>query len=284
MAFKHVKKSNPLLMPALALIVIIALVAAYIAVQTPTAEQITSNKTITLSLNSSYNFMLPGNSTIASIFLASSSNAGAVLYLSKVPVLEKDIVIVPLSKGTPVNISVYGLQYADLQVYLVSSNSKNATISLAAIPKNLDINPETFQFLEATSFGSNQAKTSGITPNYTSITTTLQASTTSTTVTSVPSANAVQQAISYANSSVEGTLIVNYNHLYERAASQCVPPAYNNTYVPKHASVPKGQNTFYNVTPAIPTSIFVRATQISPTLYNMTYTAVISIGNLPALT
>ncbi len=284
MVMKTARRSGPLSTPVIVVAAIVILAIIYLLVQNPSVEQISSNKTVTLAVNSSFNFDLPSNSSIASIFLASASNSSALLYLSKVPVLEKEVLIVPLNKGSTVNISVYGSPNADLQVSFVSGSSKGAVISLYSIPKNLNIRPATLQFLNSTSFGKTVSTTTISSNQSTAPTTTANgASTTVAATTTVVAVNASAKALQEANNSATGTLIVNYNKLYTKAATQCTPSAYNSTYITKHGSSPKGPNTYANSTQVVPTSIFATVKTISPTLYNVTYTARISIGNLNSL-
>ena len=287
MAFQNSRRPNPMLLPgAVVAIVAILLIAGYFLYQGPGPQQISSNKTITMPINSSFNFYLPSNKTAASLYLVSSSNSSALLYLSRTPVLEKNVMIIPLIKGGIVNISIYGSPYADMQISMVSGSYKSAVISLFDIPKNLDIRPATLQFLNASSSGSGLPSTTTTVSGVSTAPTTTAGLTSSASTTTVPAKNPTQQALIYSNESVEGTLIVNYNHLYSLAASKCTPSAYNNTYVLKHSTLPTGPNTYANATQVVPTSIFAQVKQISPTLYNITYVAEIknaSIGNLDAL-
>lgn len=277
MAFKTSSHSGILTTTNIAIAVVILIIIAYVILQSSNAQLISSNKTLTLNTNSSFNFDLPDNSSVASIFLASSSNSSITLYMSMVPVLEKKIMVIYVQKGALVNVSVYGSPYADLQVGFTSGGYKAAQITLAYIPKNLDVRPSALQLLNSTS--ASQSTTTTISVN--TQTTTVQQQTSATTTVFV---NKTLQALSEANSSTEGTLMVNYNTLYTKADTQCTPTVYNTTYIEKHSYAPTGPNTYANVTVAVPTSIFATITPISSTIYNITYTAVIPIGNLPAMT
>lgn len=277
MALKAIR--HPLLNSRTALGVVIVIIIIYLLLQSTAAPTIKSNRTVTLPVNSSFNFNLPDNSTVSSIYLASSSNSSATLYISKVPVLERDLFQVTLQKGATVNISAYGGTNADLQIQFLSGGAKSAIISLSYIPKNLNIQPSTLHALNSTPFG--KQTTTTISPTTTAGGTKQSSSTTVTTT--VKAQNMTQQALIDANSSSEGVLVVNYNHLYTTAAAQCTPSAYNSTYRTKHSHSPSGASSFANVTVAVPTSIYATVKPQSSTLYNITYTAVIPIGNLPAL-
>jgi hypothetical protein len=83
------RRCGPLSTPLMVVGLIIVLAIAYLLLQGSSVQQISSNKTITLAVNSSFNFDLPSNSNASSVFLASSSSSTALLYLSRLPVLEK---------------------------------------------------------------------------------------------------------------------------------------------------------------------------------------------------
>jgi hypothetical protein len=191
---------------------------------------------------------------------------------------------VPLTKGQVVNISVYGSPNADLQISLVSGTSGSAVISLQQIPKSLNIRPQTLQFLNSTSFGRTvQASTTTVSANVVQSTQTTTVTGSSSATTTVKAANASLTALEDANSTVDGTLMVNFNKLYSKAAAQCTPSEYDSLYASEQNSVPKGPNSFANVTQAVPKSIFAKVKAVSATIYNITYVATISIGNLNAL-
>ncbi len=279
MAFKTARHyRHHLSNPKVVFAVLVIIVLLFIFISLPNIPTISSNKDVQFSTNSSFNFRLPGNSSIVSVFLASSSNSSSTVYISKIPVLERHIQVARLQKGTPVNVSLYGSGYADLQMLMKSGTANNATISLSYIPNNLRISPTVLQYLNSTSFG----KTTITIP--TTVYTTSTQTSTSTVVTTAPVTNQTLQALIYANQSEEGALMVNYDKLYRRAASQCTPSQYNNTYAQKHGTVPKGPSTFANVTMASPKAIFSSVPQkVTGDVYLVTYTAQIPIGNLGAM-
>ncbi|MDE1768663.1 MAG: hypothetical protein KGH67_01795 [Candidatus Micrarchaeota archaeon] len=260
-------------------IAVVVIVIAFLLLQPSGVATINSNNTVTINLNSTYNFKLPDNNSVASLYLASSSGSGATLYLSKLPVLENNIFVVPLQKGTVVNVSVYGGSAADLQISLISSAATGAIVSLYYIPHNLNLHPASLQMLGSSSVGQTTAPTTTVP----SLTTSPQQTTTIQATTTVPKLNASGTALADANSSIYGVLANNYKTLYLKEASQCTPSTYNSTYITKHQTSPKGPNTFQNVSIATPTSIVSSIKQLSATLYNITYVAVIGIGNTPSL-
>ncbi len=280
MALHPIRHSSPLNLQTGIVAILIVIVIAYFLFSGSSVQKISSNKTVSLLVNSSFNFNLPDNTTPASIFLASSSNNSATIYLSTLPVLEKNLYQITLQRGSSINVSVYNSPNADLQIGFVAGGLKSGSISLIYIPSNLNVKPAALQALNSTSFGKGGATT---TISQSTQTTTIKGTTTTAPTTTVKSQNVTQQALIDANNSIEGTLIVNYNRLYTTAAAKCTPSAYNTTYITKHSHAPSGPNSFANVTLAVPTSLYETATKAAGNVYNVTYTAVIPIGNLPAL-
>lgn len=282
------RKPGPAItLPKIVIGLVVILVIAYLLFNGSGAQLISSNKTVTLALNSSINFYLPDNNTVASLFLAQSSNSSILLYLSKTPVLEKNILMLPMQKGNVANLSVYGSQYADLQVSMVSSTPTGAIISLSTIPKNLNIRPAILQLLNSTSFGKTITATTTIPTNSQSTTIIpsggLSTTTIAATTTVPPSVNATALALLDANKSIYGVLMTNYNKLYIKAATTCTPTLYNSSFRISQGYAPTGPNSFANATLAVPSSITASVKKVPGGLYNVTYTAVIPIGNLPAL-
>ena len=282
------RKPGPAItLPKIVIGLAVILVIVYLLFQGSGAQLISSNKTVNLALNSSINFYLPDNNTVASLFLAQSSNSSILLYLSKTPVLEKNILLLPMQKGTVANLSVYGSQYADMQVSMVSGASTGAVISISTIPKNLNIRPAILQLLNSTSFGKAITATTTIPTNSQSTTTTPSPGSSATTIASTtivpPSVNGTTLALLDANKSIYGALMFNYNKLYIKAATTCTPSLYNSSFRISQGHAPAGPNSFANATLAVPSSITASAKKVPGGLYNVTYTATIPIGNLPAM-
>ncbi|MCL4364703.1 MAG: hypothetical protein M1569_00950 [Candidatus Marsarchaeota archaeon] len=258
-----------------AVVIAIAVIAFFALNGTPV---LSSNATISLNKNTSYDFLVSGDSNLSSIFLASSSSSGATFYAGVSPVLSNPIKVITLSPGQMANISTESFTYSNLQITLISSNPSSARLMLTYIPKNLYIRqssgvsllggPATVQTTKATA-----------------TTTTLPAATTvnvkATTTISASSGTAV--AVQVANQTGDGQLMVQWNTLYTKEASTCTESNYNSTFAKAYNQVPTGPMTFANSSRYVPHGISASAVQVAPDIYNVTYTALISAGNMKVL-
>lgn len=260
-----------------AAIIAIAVIAFFVLNGTPV---LSSNATISLNKNASYDFLVSGSSNLSSIFLASSSDSGATFYAGVSPVLSNPIKVITLSTGQMANISTGSSAYSSLQITLISSNPSSVKLMLTYIPKNLYIR----QTPGVSLLGgppTTQATTVPATTTTMPAATTANGKTTATTTISASSGTA--DAVQIANQTSDGQLMVQWNTLYAKEAATCTESNYNTDFAKVYNQVPSGPMTFANSSRYVPHGISASAVQAAPGIYNVTYTALISAGNMKVL-
>ncbi len=241
---------------------------------------LSANSTVSLNLNSSYDFRLAGDNNVSAVFLAKSSNSSATVYVGVSPVLSNPIKVVSLSRGQIVNVSTGTSAYSNLQLTLLSSSPQSSRLVLSYIPKDLYIKLSP----GITLLGGNasmQQTTVKATTTIAATTTVAQSKTTAPTTTAA--SNPLVQAVQVANTTSDGQLMVQWNALYVREASTCTQNAYNTAFAKTYNQVPSGPQTFANTSIYVPHGISAGAALVSPGVYNITYTALITAGNMKIL-
>ncbi len=272
MPFQHHRSSKPALIVAAAVIVIIIAIALSLAAKAPT---VSSTSTFTLANGSATTFYLPDSANASSVYIASASGSGAMLYIGHNPVLTNKIAVADLSPGQSVNVSASHAAQADLQIKLVSSSSGSVTLALTYVPSSLGVAVSPWlSYLNATTSQHTYASTSPTTQSTTLATTS---------VTTTVSVNKTQAALELANTTSYGVLINKYKALYRSDAGACTKTQYDIDYSKAFGAVPSGPSTFANVSVAVPTTIISSITKLSAAMYNITYSSVSGIGTYPAM-
>ncbi len=251
--------------------IVIIIAGALMLNGTPTVSSLT---TVSIIRNSSYNFYLPGASDLFSIYLIYSSPSSTTLYFGQAPILNNNIGVVQLGEGQSANISLNGDSNADLQISVIASSLKSATLSLSYIPSTIGIRQSSIvKSLNNFNSSYQQTQTSIQTTVAQQSNTQQQTSTTTVAVTTIPQETASQLAITAANQTYLGKLMSGYNQIYVREASLCTPSAYNTSFLEANHYPPSGPYTYSNASVVVPRYITANATLVSGDTYNATYTA-----------
>jgi hypothetical protein len=251
---------------AAVVIVIVALVAYYAIGQG--VPQITQTQLVYVPVNQTSYFKIFGY--LVAMRLQSSSNYSAVLYASRVPVLLGPVSAFSLATGASASVSSAGSQIADINVKLMSSSSKGASIDVTPLPSTLAVGTSsTVSVLNPAALGSaSSANAVTVVPSLTTAVTT-----SATTTILNTGATLKQQAIGIANATQVGTLMKKYKALYN-SDTACTASVYGATYSIYYGAMPTVPNDFANVSALTPTDIAVNATLVSGSRYNVTYSLV----------
>lgn len=215
------------------------------------------------------------NSTHVSVlYLQKVQNSSSVFYVSSVPILSGPISAVQIAAGSGINVSTEGSATANLNIALLASNSSGARVKLTPITSSLSIRvSSSVTLLSLPSFGFGTSnKSSGFTVTSTAATTSaVTTSVAATTTIANTTAAKEQQALSLANTTGPGSLMVKYKVLYQ-AVSGCTPSLYNSTYLSQIHVPPGGPSAYANVTPITPTNITTHVAQTAnPDNFLVTY-------------
>ena len=251
------------------IIVIVVAIALALAFAPSGPLALSSFKTVVLHNGTSV--LLKLNRSIFAIYVASSSSSGAVVLVSKVPVLSgyaSEALLVPNSS---VNVSINATGVANLNIKLAKSNSTSAELYITPLASVLGVKPSSgLSIIGPVSIG----RTSGLKIIVTSTST----SSTTSTSTINQTAALLQSALAYANNNTsEGLLETEYASLYEKDKA-CNSSIYNETYTHYYGTAPSGDFSFLNVSKQTPIDINETAYYISGTLVFVNYTPVMRSG------
>ncbi|MDE1851405.1 MAG: hypothetical protein KGH69_01805 [Candidatus Micrarchaeota archaeon] len=260
-----------------ALVVVIAL--AYFFIAGSGIQTVRTSSNFSLFSSNSVNFMLPGNDSVYSIYLAAASPGSATFYVGKEPILINKISVFTLIPGSAVNVSTEGLGTANIEVKLHSSSNNSATVEIVHIPKDFNA-----RVSGSVTYLANSSQGSSATTVTTTIaaTTTIGQGTTTAPTTTVSTSGTSSQALVDANLTTYGTLMNNYKVLYNNG-KQCTQNTYNidMANAGKSYSPP---NDYYNASQFTPTDVKSSAAKVSGSVYNVTYILNTPIGNSNVLT
>jgi hypothetical protein len=251
----------------LAIVIVLIAILAYFSIQ-PAVPEITYTKTMPIQINETIYFRL-FNTTVA-LKLQNSYNSGATFYISSIPILYSQISVLSLTTGSSANISSNGSKSADMNIKLVSSNSKGATVDITPLLSSLGIrvsgnvtvlNPVTLNI-------------HGVASNISIIV--ITSTTTSTSISSIQNATVLseQQAMAIVNKSAIGILMSSYKTLYNKDV-KCNASVYNETYNTYYHILPGGLNSYANVSQFTPTDITTSISQLKiANNFGITYSTV----------
>lgn len=285
-------------MPSLAtllLVIIVAVLLAYVALTWHGVTTLGSNQTLLLGKGQSTYFQLKDSKNVYSIFLENTSQYASVFYLSQVPVLTEPIVAFAVTPSQMVNISTNDTGNADLQVRLVAASGKNATIELTSIPSlfSVKVTPGVIVRSPASLYSAGNASVQPSGPGTaqstsTTSTTTAGSTTIGSTATTTVASTTVQAGGVYADIAPQlanttlGSLMDNFNLLYIKDRA-CTSSEYNTTFASLDSNnqiegVPPGTQpvgifSYTNMSQSTPTGITPSATQTNTNTYSVTYTA-----------
>ncbi|MDE1869714.1 MAG: hypothetical protein KGH71_01870 [Candidatus Micrarchaeota archaeon] len=266
-----------------ALIAIVVVVAAYFVFAGSSISHISATQSFTVPTNGTIYFTLPNNTNIYSLFVKSSSNASATLYVSGMPILVRPIMVLLLSSGEGENLSSSSGSSANINIVLESSTPGQAKLTLTPLPASLGIrvspsvgviNPSVILqggtvSSAATTTTVTTSVTTTVSGSHTTVTTSIATTATTTVASSIPTA----QVMAYANATALGALAKNLKTLYVNGQS-CTPAQYNATYQAKFGSQPTGPNAYSSIVTFTPTNLNFAIQQVDTSLYNVTYTLV----------
>lgn len=282
----------------IALIVLVLIVAAgiyYWLQQTPVTGISSSGQTFVIAPNHNAYFTLAGVSGTKAIFVSSSVNGTATLYLGTVPILANPVDEVTLSlpgagaygsgQVGAVNASSSAGGAADMHIALLNANASGAEFQITPIQASLSL-PISRQVKTVLPimFVQNGAGGFGLTYNYTnggSSTTVSTTTTTGSTVTSVTVTSATStitsgggtnaQVMADANASSIGILMNKFAKLYAADAS-CNSTTYNSTYKTKNSgALPTGPATWQNQSFVVPYGMSTSITSVRGSIYDVNY-------------
>ncbi|MGC8547920.1 MAG: hypothetical protein ACP5MC_02900 [Candidatus Micrarchaeia archaeon] len=251
-------------------IVIIVLAIVFAFAFAPSGPLVLSSfKAIVLHNGTS--MLIKLNGSIFAIYVASSSSSGAVVLVSKVPVLSgyaSEALLVPNSS---VNVSINATGIANLNIKLAKSNSTSAELYITPLASVLGVKPSSdLSLIGPVSIG----RTSGLKIIVTSTST----SSTTSTSTINQTAALLQSALAYANNNTsEGLLETEYASLYEKDKA-CNSSIYNETYTHYYGKAPSSDFSFLNISRQTPIGINETVAYISGTLVFVNYTPIMRSG------
>jgi len=258
-------KAGPHISAKKAAFVVVALLLVYLVYSAlqPEVVDITSARTVSLSLNQTVLMRMYGGEAIA-VKLVSTSNFSSKFFITRLPILYSSVISVTLNQASSANVSSNGTSAADMNLKLSSSNSKGASIFISPLPANLGIGRSgSITILPPANFTFRVSTGNTITLSTTTSTTSL------TTTTTIHNATAelLQQAMTLANQTSIGTLMNKYNLLYAKDA-KCNQSIYNATY-----------NTYYHSNPPAPAS-FANMSRLTPTSIGITESVLTTPNNV----
>ncbi len=252
------------------IIIIAALV--YIAIPKSHVPTFAQPINVTMPLNGTKSFMLPGDSNVYVLYLKAVGSNSSVLYIARQPILSNPIMAVSLQLGKQAKISTYDGTSANLEITLLSTGANSAKFALLPVSADLGIGTiGAFYFIQP-SLLSNSAIYQNTT-NVTIVTTSTSSTSTSVTTTSssgntIPTAQIMQEI----NNSIYGILMNNYNVLYKKDVV-CNQSVYNATFI-KHESIkPDGPFDFHNASLNTPTALSSSIAYLGGKRYLVTYNA-----------
>ncbi len=257
------------------IVLIIIAVVAYLVLGQGTST-LSSKTTVSLPRNGSYNFYLSGSQNVSSILVQSISPSTVTVYLGRTPLLLNNIAVLHLSPGMADNVSLEGLQTADLNVMLESVTSSAATIVLTYVPVGFGVGVTPgLKYISLT--GSQPVQ--GATTTAAQATTTVTAVKTTTTPTATVQANNSLAALEQVNSSNLGQMINGYNLLFQKDFKACTQNTYGTEFATQYGMVPTGSMSFYNATLQVPQKMSSSVKPVDASTYNITYEEVTGSGN-----
>ena len=201
---------------------------------------------ISLSPDSAANLTLePGQSSDMNIFLSSSTNSSAVLYITPIPV---DLGI--KQSNVAYSISTFLLPFNATQVSSTTQSQVTSTTTSST-----------------TTISSSQ----------------ISAATTSTPTTTIASAGAsvsqsqIATVMSIMNLTQVGTLMSGYSSLYQKDTA-CTPAVYNSTYQTYFHVAPSGASSFHSTYPNTSQGFKTSVTAVGSGLFNVSYTIILPSG------
>lgn len=256
-------------------IIIVLAAAAIVALSLGSQHirAISSGSTLSMVKGSPEYFEVSGTQHVFSILLENSSGSGAVVYISRYPVLEGPILNVSINSAEVINVSLEGTQSADLQIKLLSSGSNSASLLMTAVPQTFSIRTSPgIKVLNPTTLSGSESTQQSI-PVQGSTTSTLTSTYLATTTVQQPQQNTSLAALALANSTNIGILLNNYKALYNKDTG-CTSGIYNSSLLTYAKQSPTGPLSFYNMSRQIPTDITASASKTAAGLYKVVYTTI----------
>jgi hypothetical protein len=262
--------------------VIVVMIAAVLLL-TGGNPTISTNRTVSLARNASYNFYLTGDKNVSSVQVVSTSAANSTIYLGMNPLLINDVVVLHLSRGQSENVSLSGSSSADLNVMLASSTSQASTLVLTYIPVGLGVRVSpgvgvlspTGSYMPPVTTTVYNSTVQSTSTTVTAGTTTIAATTTAVQV------NKTAQAIMDVNTTTTGEIINGFSRIFTNQNLECNQQIYDNEFANVYGMVATGSMTFANTSPEIPQRVSSSAISVGNGLYNITYLEVVPAGNRP---
>jgi hypothetical protein len=269
--------------------ILLVAIAVYFATQ-PGVTEITSMKTVYLQANQTSYFGLPDG--VVAMRLQGYSGNGTTLYASQSPVLFGPVSLISLAAGASANVSGGGSSVADMNIRLVSGSASGVTLVITPLPVSLGVrasggasvmNPTAFGTSGTSSASGTPASNTPASKSGSAVTSTVVS--TATTTAQSASGSLQQAALTAANGTAIGKIMLGFKALYKLDA-KCDPNTYNITYVAYYSAMPTGPNSFYNISAYAPTNLAASATALSASSYKVTYstTSPVSVTTGPALT
>lgn len=263
-------------MKSIGIIVLIVLVAGAYLVLGQGPSTLSSKTTVSLPRNGSYSFYLPGGHNVSSMLVQSLSPSNVTIYLGKRPLLLNNIIVLRLSPGKADNVSLKGLQTADLNVMLEGATSSTATIVLTYVPSGFGVGVTPgLKYISLTGSQTVQNPTSTVQQASTSATT---SKTTTIATTTVP-VNSSIAALEQVNASNLGQMVMGYNLLFQKDFKACSQNTYDTEFATQYGMVPSGSMSFANATLQVPQKMSSSVKPIGSSIYNITYEEVTGSGN-----
>lgn len=264
---RHAGRGRARLLAA-AIVVIMVVLAVYYSLGQG-VPQVTQTQSFYLQSNQTSYFNIFGY--LVAMKIVSSNNYSTAMYVSRVPILVGPVSSFSLTPGASVSVSSAGSQTADMNIKLISSGTKGATITITPLTASLSIaTSNSISVLNPAALSAAGANANAMAV----LTTTVAVTSATTTITSAP-ATSSQQALSIANSSATGTLMKKFKALYN-SDSACSASMYSATYSLYYSALPTVPNDYANVSVLTPTDITVNASLISGSQYRVTYSTVSS--------
>lgn len=244
-----------------AIVVVLILIYSAYSLMQPGTTAISAMTSLSISANQTVLVRLYSSNPIA-IRLQSASNSSALFYITTMPVLYGPVSSVVLMPTVGANVSSNGTRIADMNLKLVGTGMKGATIDVTPLPASLGIlaSPSILILAPAAFFSSASSNMTLATSTTlsTSSSTIPQATTT---IVQNSTASLLQQALSLMNGTEQGMLMKEYKTLYISDIG-CSETTYNSTYNIVYGTLPPAFNSYYNTSQLIPRDLTINETAL----------------------
>lgn len=243
------------------------------------------NSISNLAINQNESFVTIGHSNYFISLIKTSQNKYAYISIQKPPISLNPKLVIELLKGTviPININKDS-NYSNVEIELNNISTNTIYLSIKYINTSLDvpINNSAIFYLNSSSiysYGTTTIPQLSNSTNNSKNNTSTKTTTLTTQTTTIPSQN--NNVLSILKGSPSYALMLNYSLAYAQAKEFCTSSLYNSTYESYVVGVPKGPNSYRNVTNVAPHNMSMNISSGNGGIYTVIFK---TISNNPSTT